>query len=104
MRPYFEKLDPLGNPLTQADIEEMSDNRAHLAAMLAELDTEVTRVKHAGLPAEKIRERGEMTVWDRIEYLVDPGTFCPLHTLYNPRRNEEGTTAVVDGLGRIGGK
>jgi len=45
-----------------------------------------------------------MTVWDRIEYLVEPGTFRPVHTLYNPRQNEEGTTGVVDGLARIGGK
>jgi glutaconyl-CoA decarboxylase len=104
MRPYFETMDPLGSPLSQTDIDEMADNRAGLAAMLAELDAEVGRVKRAGLPAEKIRERGEMTVWDRIDYLVDPGTFCPLHTLYNPRQNEEGTTGVVDGLGRIGGK
>jgi glutaconyl-CoA decarboxylase len=97
-------MDALGKPLKQVDVEEMADNRAQIAAVLAELDAEVGRVKSAGLPAEKIRERGEMTVWDRIEYLVDPGTFCPLHTLYNPRQNEEGTTGVVDGLARVGGK
>jgi len=103
MRPYFEKMDALGKPLKPAEVEEMAENRDQVAAMLGELDAEVRRVKSAGLPAEKIRERGEMTVWDRIEYLVDPGTFCPLHTLYNPRQNEEGVTGVVDGLARIGG-
>ena len=51
---------------------------------MKEMEAEVERIKNVGLPAEKIHERGEMTVWDRIEYLVDPGTFCPLHTLYNP--------------------
>lgn len=104
MRPYFEKMDDLGKPLKPADVEEMAGNREQIAAVLKELDAEVTRVKNAGLPAEKIHERGEMTVWDRIEYLVDPGTFCPLHTLYNPRGNEEGVTGVVDGLARISGK
>jgi len=104
MRQYFDRMDPLGKPLRPADVAEMADNRARIAAVLEELDAEVTRVKRAGLPAEKIRERGEMTVWDRIDYLVDPGTFCPLHTLYDPRGNEEGTTGVVDGLGRIGGR
>jgi glutaconyl-CoA decarboxylase subunit alpha len=104
MRPYFEKMDDLGRPLRPADIEEMAGNREQIAAVLKELDAEVTRVKNAGLPAEKIRERGEMTVWDRIEYLVDAGTFCPLHTLFNPRSNEEGVTGVVDGLARISGK
>ncbi len=35
---------------------------------------------------------------------MDPGTFCPLHTLYNPLFNEEGTTGVIDGLAQINGK
>ena len=104
MRPYFEKMEALGKPLKRAEIEEMAENRDQIAAVLKELDAGVSRVKSAGLPAEKVHERGELTVWDRIEYLVDPGTFCPLHTLYNPRQNEEGTTGVVDGLARIGGK
>jgi len=104
MRPYFEKMDALGKPLRPRAIEEMADNRAEIAALLKELDAEVSRVRSAGLPAEKIHERGEMTVWDRIDYLVDPGSFCPLHTLLNPRGNEEGTTGVVDGLARIGGR
>ncbi len=49
-------------------------------------------------------KRGEMTVWQRLEYLVDPGTWCPLHTLYNPADNKEGTNNVFDGLGKISGK
>jgi glutaconyl-CoA decarboxylase len=104
MRPYFETMDALGKPLRPVEVEEMADNRAQIAAVLAGLDAEVTRVKQAGLPAAKIRERGELTVWDRIEYLVDAGTFCPLHTLYDPSGNEEGTTGVVDGLARINGR
>ena len=104
MRQYFETMDALGKPLKPADREEMAENRERIAAVLVELDAELARVKGAGIPAEKIRERGEMTVWDRIEYLVDPGSFCPLHTLYNPRQNEEGTTGVVDGLARVAGK
>ncbi|MBM4442007.1 MAG: glutaconyl-CoA decarboxylase subunit alpha [Candidatus Rokubacteria bacterium] len=104
MRQYFEKMDALGKALKPLEVEEMAANRAQIAAALEELDAELTRVKNAGLPAEKIRERGEMTVWDRIEYLVDPGTFLPLHTLYNPRDNEEGVTGVVDGLAKISGR
>ncbi|MBI2207782.1 MAG: glutaconyl-CoA decarboxylase subunit alpha [Candidatus Rokubacteria bacterium] len=104
MRQYFETMNPLGKPLKPADVEEMADNRERVAAVLKDLDAELARVKNAGIPAAKVRERGEMTVWDRIEYLVDPGSFAPLHTLYNPRQNEEGTTGVVDGLAKIGGK
>ena len=66
MRPYFEKMDPLGKPLSPVDLDEMADNRTQVAAVLEELRAEVTRVKSAGLSAEKIHERGEMTVWDRI--------------------------------------
>ncbi|MDH4190194.1 MAG: glutaconyl-CoA decarboxylase subunit alpha, partial [Betaproteobacteria bacterium] len=55
-------------------------------------------------PAAKINERGGLTVWQRLEYLVDPGSWQPLHSLYNPADNEEGTTNVVDGLGKIGGR
>ncbi|MEK7243396.1 MAG: carboxyl transferase domain-containing protein, partial [Thermodesulfobacteriota bacterium] len=61
-------------------------------------------IKNFGIPAEKIRERGEMTVWDRIEYIVDPGTFCPLHTIFDPENEESGSTGVVDGLARIAGR
>src|SRR5215207_3924628 len=104
MHQYFQKMDQLGKPLEKYAVEEMAANREQIAAMLKDVDAEVARVKSAGIPAEKIRERGEMTVWDRIEYLVDPGTFRPLHTLYNPRQNEEGTTGVVDGLARIRGR
>jgi glutaconyl-CoA decarboxylase len=104
MRPYFETMDPLGRPLKAADVQEMAANREQIAAVLAELDAEVGRARRAGLPAAKIRERGELTVWDRIEHLAEPGTFCPLRTLYNPRGNEEGVTGVVSGLARVGGR
>ncbi len=35
---------------------------------------------------------------------MDPGTWTPLHTLFNPADNVEGTSNVVDGLGKIAGK
>jgi glutaconyl-CoA decarboxylase len=61
-------------------------------------------VEQTGLPAEKINARGSMTVYQRLEYLVDPGTWQPLHSIYNPEDNEEKTTNVVDGLGKISGR
>ena len=95
MRPYFEKMDDLGKPLKPSQVQSMAENRREIEEVVKALDAEVNRVKNAGLPAAKIHERGEMTVWDRIDYLVDPGCFCPLNTLYNPRDNEEGTTGVI---------
>ncbi len=52
------------------------------------IDVEKERIKNFGVPAEKIHERGEMTVWERIEYLVDSGTFpsFALSTLFSTRK------------------
>jgi len=104
MWPYWKRMDPLGKPLKEKQIERMAENRRQIAEVEAQMAAEVEKVKQAGLPAEVIRKRGQMTVWDRLEYLVDPGTWHPLHTIYNPRDNEEGTTGVVDGLAKISGK
>jgi glutaconyl-CoA decarboxylase len=104
MWPYFKKMDDLGKPLKENQIKKMEENRSQIAEVMAGVAAEIDRVKKAGLPAEKIRQRGQMTVWDRIEYLIDDGFFFPLHTLYNPRDNEEGMTGVIDGLAKISGK
>ncbi len=104
MRPYFAKMDDLGKPLRPAQLERMRESAAQAEAVMQEIDAEVERIKGFGIPAEKIRERGEMTVWDRIDYVVDPGTFCPLHTIFDPENEESGSTGVVDGLARIAGK
>jgi len=104
MWPYWKRMDPLGKPLKEKQIERTAENRRQIAEVEAEIAAEVEKVKQAGLPAEVIRKRGQMTVWDRLDYLIDPGTWHPLHTIYNPRDNEEGTTGVVDGLARISGK
>jgi len=104
MRPYFEKMTPIGRALTASQKESSMENANEIAKVEKELEEAVAAVKGAGLPAEVIRKRGQMTVWERIDYLIDPGTWCPLHTLYNPLFNEEGTTGVVDGLANIRGK
>ncbi|OPY89493.1 MAG: Glutaconyl-CoA decarboxylase subunit alpha [Syntrophus sp. PtaU1.Bin208] len=104
MRQYFEKMDDLGKALKPAQIERMKDNVAQIEAVYADVAAAVDKAKNAGVPAEDVHKKGDMTVWERIEYIVDPGTFCPLHTLYNPAGNKEGVTGVMDGLARISGK
>ena len=104
MRPYFARMDDIGKPLRPAQQERMAGNAVQAEAVMKKIDAEVERIKNVGIPAEKIRERGEMTVWDRIEYVVDPGTFCPLHTIFDPENEESGSTGVVDGLARIAGR
>lgn len=104
MRPYFEKMTEIGKPLSQSKKKQTEDNVSQIKEIEKQLEEEVEKVKNAGLPTKKINERGQLTVWQRLEYLVDPGTWCPLHTIFNPADNEEGTTNVVDGLGKICGK
>ena len=104
MWPYWKNMDAFGKPIKENVFKRMEENRQKIAEVEALVAAEVERVKQSGLPTELIHKRGQMTVWDRLEYLVDPGTWHPLHTLYDPRENEEGTTGVVDGLGKINGK
>ena len=104
MRPYFATMHPFGQPLKSAVKQEFSNDAAQILAMEKEVAAEVRKVKNAGFSEEKINARGQLTVWQRLRYLVDPGTWCPLHTLYNPEDNVEGNTNVFDGLGKISGK
>jgi glutaconyl-CoA decarboxylase subunit alpha len=104
MRPYFEKMPAFGRELNAGQIKSAEENVKQIKELEALLKKEAEKVKQAGFSEEKINARGQMTVWQRLNYLVDPGTWCPLHTLYNPEDNEEGTTNVIDGLGKISGK
>ena len=104
MRPYFEKMPGFGKELKENRIARTQESRAKLEAVEAEIAALRKARQEVGIPTAKINERGSMTVWQRIEYLVDTGSLLPLHSLYNPEDNEEGTTNVVDGLGKIGGR
>ena len=84
--------------------KRMQENAQHIKGAEKEIAEAVEKVKKAGLPAEALNKRGEWTVYQRLEYLLDAGTWCPLHTLYDPMDEESGTTGVVDGLGRISGR
>jgi len=84
MRPYFEKMTPFGKALSDSQKESAKENVAQINEVEKDVARAIEAVKNAGIPAEKIKQRGQTTVWERIEHLVDPGTWCPLHTLYNP--------------------
>ena len=104
MHSYFKNMAGLGRPLNPGQIKSSDENITQLREVETGVAEAVRKVRDAGFPAEKINARGFLTVFQRLNYLVDEGTWCPLHTLYNPKDNSEGTTNVVDGLGRISGK
>jgi len=96
MRPYFEKMQEMGKP-----VKVNEKNAEEIKKVEAEIEALVEKQKNAGLPKEDAHKRGEWTVHQRLEYILDPGTWAPLHILYDPMDEESGTTGVVDGLGRI---
>lgn len=104
MRPYFEKMVPLGKELREKELKEAKENEPLIAEEEKKINEAIEKVRRAGLPAKQLHARGERTAWERIEMLVDPGTFLPLNTLYDPYFNEEGTTGVIDGIGSISGR
>ncbi len=104
LRPYFGEMPAIGKALSDGVIKRSQENVDLIKAQDEIVVREVERVANAGIPSEKIHSRGGLTVYDRLEYLVDEGTWNPLHTLYNPTDNEEGCTGVVNGIGKIEGK
>lgn len=100
LHPYFSEMPGIGEVLPRQlkqNIEELKKEEDAVAK-------EVERVKNSGKSTEVMNESGEWTAWQRLDYLVDPGTWCPLHTIYDPMDNEEGNTGVIDGIGKIAGK
>ncbi len=104
MKPYFARMPGVGKPLKENRIARSKDSRAKLEEVEAQIAAARKARQEVGIPTADINKRGSLTVWQRLEYLVEPGTWHPLHSLYNPMENEEGTTNVVDGLGKIAGR
>ncbi|GHV54604.1 glutaconyl-CoA decarboxylase subunit alpha [Deltaproteobacteria bacterium] len=104
LKPCFAGMPQIGEALSASMLTYFKDNAVLIGREEQALAEAVDAVKRAGLPAETIHKKGQMTAHERLAYLVDPGTWCPLHTLYNPLENEEGCTGVIDGLGKIRGK
>ena len=104
MKPYFEKMKEFGHPVSTGMMKSTEENARQINEVESELEKAIEEVKNVGLSEEKINARGQLTIWQRLRHLVDPGTWCPLHSLYNPHDNTEGTNNIVNGLGRIAGK
>ncbi len=104
MKSYFAKMDDFGKTLKPGRMKRAADGLKKLKEVEAGIEAEKKKFKEVGFSTEKINSRGVMTVWQRLEYLVDAGSWQPFHSLYNPLDNTEGTTNVVDGLAKIEGR
>ena len=89
---YFEHMPQVGKPMKKANPE----NEAQLKAIEAEIHELIKAAQSAGRSDESLNESGQLTALQRVEKLVEPGTFRPLNTLYNP----EATRTVPSALSR----
>lgn len=100
MWPYFQNMPVVGKELVNPNFE----NEDLLKSIEDEIHRMIEDALENGRSTESLNESGQLTAMQRIEELVDPGTWRPLNSLFNPADNDGGTTAVINGLGRIEGK
>lgn len=94
---YYQNMPQIGTELHAADPE----NAEQLKKVEQEIAAEIKRSTDAGKPDEKVHESGEYTPMERLQMLIDPGTWLPLNSLWNPYENKDGSTAVLTGLAKI---
>ena len=97
---YFQQLPQVGKPLKKEDaenIKEIKDVEAHIHEL-------IQKAEEAGRDDASLNAAGQLTALQRLEKLVDKGTWRPLNSLFNPQDNSNGSTGIIKGLGRIDGK
>lgn len=104
MKQYFENMTPIGKELDQKEREEKKGNALHIREVDDGIAQALEERKRTGIPEDKLHKRGQYTAWERIDLVVDSGTFLPINSLYDPEFNQEGSTGVITGLGKISGK
>lgn len=104
MKRYFETMDKLGKALSESNLKMMTESAKDADNVYLKIQEAMNSTLNQGLSTEELHKRGEKTAMERIEYVVDKGTWLPLNTLYNPESNKYGTTGVINGLGKINGK
>lgn len=104
MKRYFAKMPLIGKKLLESNIKLMQENAKQIDEILRDIQQKIYIARDQGLPIDVIHKRGEKTALERIEYLVDKGSFLPLNSLYNPENNKYGATGVINGLAKIQGK
>ncbi len=101
MPKYFQEMPTIGKPL----VNVKEENANELKAIEKDIHAKIEEILAKGITTEeKLNERGQLSAMQRINALVDAGTFCPLNSLFNPNDNKMGSTNIINGLGRVNGK
>jgi len=104
MKRYFCQMEAIGKKLSESSIKSMQENAKQIDEVMEQIRAKANKILDSGLETEQLHKRGEKTAMERIEYLVDKGSWLPLNTLYNPEQNKYGTTGVINGFAKINGK
>ena len=100
MPKYFQNLPQVGKALKKDNPE----NVAELKKVEEEIHELTKAAEAAGRSDESLNASGQMTALQRIDRLVEKGTWRPLNSIFNPQNNANGSTGVIKGLGKISGK
>ncbi|MCI2110636.1 MAG: glutaconyl-CoA decarboxylase subunit alpha [Acidaminococcaceae bacterium] len=100
MPKYFQNLPQIGKALKK----ENPENVAELKKVEDEIHELTKAAEAAGRSDESLNAAGQMTALQRIDRLVEKGTWRPLNSIFNPQNNANGSTGVIKGLGKISGK
>jgi glutaconyl-CoA decarboxylase len=100
MPKYFQNLPQVGKALKKDNPE----NVAELKKVEDEIHELTKAAEAAGRSDESLNASGQMTALQRIDRLVEKGTWRPLNSIFNPQNNSNGSTGVIKGLGKISGK
>lgn len=96
---YFQNMNKVGKALAKID----EDNERQIKEVEKNIAKLIDDIHEAGTPTETLNEKGQWTALQRVEELVDEGSWCPLNSLYNPQ-DFKTATGIVKGLGRINGR
>ena len=97
MPTYFQNMPGIGAPVAAPNAE----NEAELKRIEQEIQSEIDSVLASGRSDESLNESGQMTALQRLDALLDAGSWCPLNSLLNTMHNKDGSTGVITGLGKI---
>jgi len=97
---YFQNMESIGEEPAIRDEE----NEKILKDAESAIKEKIGEVLERGKATEELNAKGRLCAMQRIEKLVDKDTWLPLNSLFNPEDNANGSTNIVKGLGRIGGK
>ncbi len=94
---YFQNMTSIGAPNSMPNAQ----NEESLKEVEAEIKKEIADILASGRDDESLNKSGQMTAMQRLDVLVDKGSWCPLNSLLNTGENADGSTGVITGLGKI---